>query len=222
MRQNRASLRLLARSQRRRFPYRMPVDGRIIEVDRGVFSPQHFTGWRFFHPHFPRTQGRVLDMGCGTGIGALAWLDHGATEVLAADITGEAVRNTRRNAQRFAPDAIRCIKSDLFQRISPKERFHLIYWNYPFLQQTGTYRYASQLERGLFDPGYRLLARFLRGSRKRLLPRGKVVLGWGEPAHTARLRALANQLGFRLRLLAVSTFPEMRFELYEARNSDER
>lgn len=222
VRQNSASLHLLARSQQRRFPYRTHVDGRLIEVDRGVFSPQHFSGWRFFHRHFPRVRGRVLDMGCGTGIGALAWLDHGASSVLAVDITEEAVRNARRNAKRFAPHVVQCLKSDLFRRISPDERFQIIYWNYPFLQQPDSYHYESPLERGLFDPGYRLLARFLYGCRKRLLPGGSIVLGWGETAFDACLQFLVRKLGFRMRLLASSKLPEMRFELYEIRPSSNR
>ncbi len=154
-------------------------------------------------------------MGCGAGIGALAWLDRGATEAWAVDITTAAVRNARRNAREFAPGRMRCRRSDLFQRIPLREKFAAIYWNYPFLQQPGSYRYRSDLERGLFDPGYRLLARFLDGARRRLQHDGQIVLGWGEPAHTPLLHFLAARLGLRWRLLARQNLPEMRFELYQ-------
>ena len=63
---------LLEESQKEKFPYFMnsnEVYGFKIQVNKNVFSPKHFKGYRFFIPKLPVVkQKRVLEIGCGHGI----------------------------------------------------------------------------------------------------------------------------------------------------------
>ncbi len=60
-----------------------------------------------------RRRGAILDLGCGSGILAIAAAKRLRAQVLAADIDREAVRVTRRNARRNgARGRVRAVRSD--------------------------------------------------------------------------------------------------------------
>lgn len=74
---------------------------------------------------------RVLDLGCGSGIGAIAAAARGAP-VIATDINPEAVRNTQINALAVhLQDQIETRVGDLFEPVGD-ERFDLILFNPPY------------------------------------------------------------------------------------------
>jgi len=93
----------------------------VIRSPWRLFRPRHgehslvLEGTAVFPPSHPTThlcldllkaalasrpRARVLDVGCGSGILALAALALGAPRAVAVDISGRAVRRTKANAQR--------------------------------------------------------------------------------------------------------------------------
>jgi len=73
----------------------------IIKPDMSFGTGHHETTWMMVKTLLKlEVKGsRVLDMGCGTGVLAIASILLGATDVLAIDIEEGAVRNTRDNAR---------------------------------------------------------------------------------------------------------------------------
>jgi release factor glutamine methyltransferase len=112
---------------------------------------------------------RVLDMGTGSGICALAAARH-ADHVVAVDINPAAVQCCALNAERNRlQDKVTVLQSDLFAAL-PGQRFDLVMFNPPFLlgAPTDDYdhawrsvdvasRFAHQLRDHLTDGGFALL-----------------------------------------------------------------
>ena len=150
-----------------------------IEIHKGVFSPLYFNGWRIFTQNFPKVLGKeVLKVGCGCGVNILNATKKGALKAAALDINKKAVADTRKNAKLNGLEVI-VYESDLFSAISKEEKFDIIYWNFPFMLIDENYKYRSMLERALYDPGYKLLERFLVEAANYLKTEGYVLLGFG-------------------------------------------
>lgn len=94
---------------------------------------------------------RVLDLGCGTGILALAAAKLGAQEVMAVDIDPTAVELSRKNA-RLNRQAINVIQGSLGE---VSGRFHLIMAN---IHGDILMNLAPQLVERLLPGGYLLLS----------------------------------------------------------------
>jgi HemK-related putative methylase len=134
---------------------------------------------------------RALDMGTGTGVGAV-FLARRGWRVVAVDLNPEAVRCARINALlNRLEDRIEVRQGDLFGPVAG-ERFDLILFNPPFFRGE---------PRGLFDLAWRspdVLERFAAGLPDALTPEGRalVLLSTdGDPE--GMLRALANH-GLRI------------------------
>jgi len=123
---------------------------------------------------------RALDVGTGTGVLGLLLARAGA-RVTATDISPDAVACARENAQRLAvADKMEVVEADLF----PEGRFDLVVCNPPWLPHEA----VTALDRAVYDPGGRFLARFLEGLAAHLAPGGE---GW------LILSDLAERLGLR-------------------------
>jgi SAM-dependent methyltransferase len=123
---------------------------------------------------------RALDVGTGTGVLGLLLARAGA-RVTATDLSPEAVACARENAQRLAvADRMEVVEADLF----PEGRFDLVVCNPPWLPHEA----VTALDRAVYDPGGRFLARFLEGLAAHLAPGGE---GW------LILSDLAERLGLR-------------------------
>jgi methylase of polypeptide subunit release factors len=154
---NANAIGLLRQSQAERFPYLIQFAGLTIFVHAKVWSLKYFWGWLVYWKHMPPVQDKViLDMGTGTGITGVLCAKRGSRRVLALDVTRAAVLNARENALQNKCPQIEVRQSDLFQAVSARERFDLIYWHFPFLQVPASYRCKSNLEVALFDPGSNL------------------------------------------------------------------
>ena len=217
-----ASRQVLDNSQEGHFPYDMNALGLTIQVNKGVFSPKHFNGWKIFTENFPQDfeEKTILEVGTGTGVTALYLAKNGAEKVVAVDINQAAVENARINATKNNVDNMEVRYSDIFSNVGKDEKFDIVYWNMPFMPATEDYEYASMLERGLFDPGYQLTDRFLREARDHLEDGGRVLVGTGEGefADIPKLLALAKQYGYDTRLLVRKESSEINpvaFRLYE-------
>ena len=175
-----------------------------IEVHRGVFSPKYFEGWCTFTRNFPNVEGKsVLEIGCGTGVTALYLAKYKRpSRVTAVDITLEAVANTRANARRHGLCWVQVYASDIFSAVPEDEKFDVIYWNMPFMRQESGYRYQSDSERGLFDPGYGYARRFLEEAPRYLSETGYLLVGWGDFGETRMFMDIAKLEGYAVELLA--------------------
>lgn len=145
----------------------------------------------------------VLDMGCGSGVCSLlaarVWPDAAVTS---ADLLPEAIATTRTNVARFEaqglikPGAVTAAHpGDLFSPIGGG-RFGLIIFNAPWVVAP----VRSREEWALHDPGQRTMERFLEGARSRLVPGGRVLLGYADhsgPSAMANLEAMMDANGYR-------------------------
>ena len=149
------------------------VAGCSIVVLPQVFNPTLFQSSEFFIRSFnpgliPRGS-VVLDMGTGSGLGAIVaarWVDR----VTAIDINPEAVRCARINALlNHVDDRVEVIEGDLFAPIGDR-RFDVVLFNPPFFRGA---------PRSALDRAWRssdVVERFAAGLRTHLTPRGHALV----------------------------------------------
>jgi release factor glutamine methyltransferase len=174
--------RLLNETQKEKFPYylnKKETFGFKIHVNKGVFSPKHFFGWKFFTP-FLKVKGEdVLEIGCGHGISSL-YMAKQAKKVVAVDLYPEAVQNTKENAEANKIKNIDCRVSNVYSGIYKNEKFDTIYWNLPwgFLPpNTKGLSKKDYLIQSGFDPGYKSIRKFIVQGRKYLKKNGRILAG---------------------------------------------
>ena len=148
------------------------VAGKPLIVLPDVFNPGLFPTGRFLAeqlPHFLQPHHAVLDMGTGTGIGAI-FAAQIAQHVTAVDINPEAVRCASINAMlNRAEDRVRICQSDLFAALADQQ-FDVILFNPPYFRgQPADHldhawrsvdvpeRFAAELPRYLRQDGFVLL-----------------------------------------------------------------
>ncbi len=121
------------------------------------------------------------DIGTGTGVLAALLAHRRAAQVLATDITEQALACARDNLKRLGMnDRVQVVRADLF----PVGQADVIVCNPPWLPGRPT----SAIEYGVYDPDSRMLKGFLQGLRSHLTERGE---GW------LILSDLAERLGLR-------------------------
>lgn len=206
----------LADSQNRAFPYHMQAFGFDLVIHEGVFPPSHFFAWRWCVQNFPSVMGeRVLEIGCGMGLPAIYLAKNGANVVVAVDIDPRAVANTLENAQRNNIDNILVLQSDMFSAVEGSQRFDTIFWNFPCTYVPEDYEFANDIERGLFDPGYKILGSFLKQAQSYLAEDGRVILQFGGGDHATTLVDLAKANGYAIELIARGSLPEGGSRVYQ-------
>jgi release factor glutamine methyltransferase len=103
------------------------LGGKTLVVYPGVYKPlenEHCC------VEYCREGDRVLDLGCGSGVGA-AFAAGVAREVVAVDISPAAVSNTQENCRRFGRENVTVLRSDMFTNVDGK--FNLILANPPYI-----------------------------------------------------------------------------------------
>jgi len=195
-------------------PYHTDVMGLPILVLPGVWSPAYDWSSLFYVENMPDVRGLdFLEIGCGTGVISVFAGRAGANRIVAVDVNPEAVRNARRNFDRFGTKMADAFLSDGFSNV--KGKFDLITWNAPY----HGCRPADMLERGCADECYRDIRSFFQQVRTYLNPGGKVVFGFSESGDLPLVESLIADNGFRIRR-KLSDWREdyncMLFELVEA------
>ncbi len=114
--------------------------------------------------------GRVLDMGTGSGILAIEAANT-ANEVVAADVNPDAVEYVRAKVAELGINNLAVIESDLFSEITGK--FNLIIFNPPYLPNEPK---APDIALDGGPEGYELIAVFLKQAKTYLKPKGKILL----------------------------------------------
>jgi release factor glutamine methyltransferase len=118
-------------------------------------------------------EGRVLDMGTGSGIQAvIAASNPKVLEVVAVDVNLIALEVAKKRAKQASVlDKITFICSNLFERVEGK--FHWIIFNPPYLPSEGE---ADEAPWTGGETGSEVIERFLRDVKKYLTPNGSVLL----------------------------------------------
>lgn len=143
--------------------------------------------------------GRVLDLGCGTGvIGIAASLCPKVSSVVCADINPDALALASKNAAlNFAQKKMSFVQSDLFGSLA-NEKFDTISFNPPYLPTAQDEKVAGPLNRA-FDggaDGRAVTSAFLSEFSGHLSKGGVLVLLQSSLSGTQESRELLESLGF--------------------------
>jgi SAM-dependent methyltransferase len=176
-------LGMIGAQEWRRKGVEVPSLGAHLRTRWGVFAPvrgEHVELTAEAVRRWPVAGKRALDVGTGTGVLALLLARAGA-RVTATDLAPAAVACARENAARLGlAERIEVVEADLY----PAGRFDVVVCNPPWLPHEA----VTPLDRAVYDPGGRFLARFLDGLAAHLAPGGE---GW------LILSDLAERLGLR-------------------------
>ena len=201
------------------FPYYVKYDSLRIRVDKDVFSPKYFYGWQIFTENFPAFKNKtILEIGTATGITALYLAKNGAKHVTAVDINKKAIKNAADNAVANKITNIDIKYSDIFSNIPNNKRFDIIYWNMPFGCLSENYEKSiTLLEKSIYDPGYKLLKRYLDEAHQYLAPNGIVLIGTGSGANLRLFKSIVKQFPYKIERLckvdSMEVFP-VDFQLF--------
>ena len=140
-------------------------------------------------------KGKVLDIGTGLGIQALAASRNNSVKsIIAADIDPVTVAYCKRNL----PSKIKVIKSDLFSNISGK--FDTIIFNPPYLPEEKELKIKDKaLYGGRF--GYELIEKFFAQANKHLNKNSKILMVFSSITGKSKVDAIIKKSGFKPKLL---------------------
>lgn len=159
--------------------------------------------------HAAKQKGRILEIGCGSGIAALNNAKNNPqNEVVGVDINPDAVKCAKENAKLNSLRNAKFFKGDLFSAIAPSEKFDAILFNPPYLPTSRVERVSGNLN-AAFDggkSGRRILDRFLRAFPKFLKPRGAVLLIHSSLNHPEKTEKILKEKGFRMEILETESF----------------
>jgi release factor glutamine methyltransferase len=185
------------------------VEGRPLVILPDVFNPTLFFSSALLARALPglvRPGDRVLDMGTGSGIQAIAAASLGA-QVVAVDIMPEAARCARINVLLTHVDArVEVRQGDLFAPVAG-ERFDLILFNPPFYQGEP----AEPWEQAWRSAG--VLDRFASGLPAVLTAGGRAILAVSSVA--VDFVTTARRHGIQSRLVAERRLPGERLMILE-------
>jgi len=156
---------------------------------------------------------RALDMGTGSGVGAVFAARRGF-RVIGVDLSPEAVRCARANVLlNGLEDRIEIRQGDLFAPVAG-ERFDLVLWNPPFFRGE---------PRGAFDLAWRatdVMERFATGLPAVLARRGVALVLLSTDGDAAGARAALAAHGFRLEVAARRHFANEVMTVYGVSRDD--
>ncbi|MFZ0544200.1 MAG: HemK2/MTQ2 family protein methyltransferase [Candidatus Promineifilaceae bacterium] len=152
-------------------------------------------------------QAKVLDLGTGSGVGAVFTARHGA-EVTAVDINPEAVRCAQMNALlNHLDDHIQTLQSDLFSSLAD-QRFDLILFNPPFYRG----RPSSSLDHAW--RGEDVFERFTAELHDHLTPNGQALLILSSDGDGNELLALLADQGYAVTIKAEKNLINEQLTMY--------
>lgn len=175
--------------------YNLIIANAKIVVNDGVFTPDPKLSYSasIIIDNLPQLKGRrVADIGTGTGIIAVIAALHGAGEVVATDISDEAIKNALVNVkENNVSEKVIVLKTNLLSDVQGK--FDIICANLPILGElweSKGVKVESTVEL------------FLRQAMNMLNPEGKIYLPWGSFAEGKDvLEALFIKYGYNFRMI---------------------
>jgi len=146
-----------------------------IETDPNVYTPAEDSF--LLLKHAIKLRGRILEIGCGTGIVSLYCAEADSkNKVEGVDINPGAVSLAKRNAKLNRIKNARFYKSDLFSNV--KGRYDWIIFNTPYLPTQADEKINGEINRA-FDGGNfgrEVTERFIDEATKHLESRGGILL----------------------------------------------
>ena len=136
---------------------------------------------------------KVLDVGSGSGIQALAARGADAKEVVASDIEPESLKELRRKK-------LKVVKSDLFSSL--KGKFDLIIFNPPYLPRDEREDSNSSRATTGGAKGDEIILKFLRGARKHLEKDGAILIVVSSLTPSDRINELLRVLKMQREIIA--------------------
>jgi methylase of polypeptide subunit release factors len=172
-----------------------------LTVRPTVFHPRFFiSSERFagFIDNLDLKGKRVIDVGTGTGILALAAARAGAANVVAADINPNAARNAAENARANGlGERVAGVCSNLLSALAPLPLFDVILSSPP--KHAGEPRNLA--DRGWkAGPAYRDVAALFEQARQRLKPGGRLYVMVSSDSDLDLFGKLIDKAGFRASL----------------------
>lgn len=151
--------------------------GLALEVPAGVYEPAEDSF--MLAEGALSLRGRVLEIGCGSGIASLACARANPSgSVLGVDISPAAVECSRMNASLNRIRNAKFVRGDLFSAVQQKEVFDAMLFNPPYLPTAPDEKLSGPLNNA-FDGGEggrEVLGRFLKDFDAHLRPGGTLLL----------------------------------------------
>lgn len=210
------------------FPTEFSLLGRRWELIRGVFPGTLTAATEVMATHLPYpVGGRLLEVGCGTGVISVTAALSGVEKVVALDSVPNAITNTLRNAVRHGVEfRVDARVSDVYSALDPSEVFDVIFWNVPWTYVANDFPMKTELHRAVFDPEYDGQRRMVQGARSHLAPGGRLLIGTADLKNAAALEALASSVSAELRMVErirrIEAPRVMEYHLMEVVFSDDR
>lgn len=192
------------------------ASGFRLTVRPTVFHPRYFISSERFAEFISRldlTGKRVIDIGTGSGILALAAARAGARHVIATDINPNAALNSGDNArQNGLGGRVTAVCCDLLSALAPRPMFDVILSSPP--KHAGEPRDLA--DRGWHaGPHYRDVAALFDQSRERLNPGGRLYVMVSSDSDLALFGHLIDQAGFQARIVYEHSILIKSFIIYE-------
>jgi methylase of polypeptide subunit release factors len=194
------------------------VAGFRLTVRPTVFHPRYFLTSEFFAAYIARLDlsgKRVVDVGTGSGILALAAARAGAASVVALDINPNAARTASENAQQNGlGDRVCGVCSDLLSALAPRPTFDVIISSPPSFPGEPLDLADRAWHAG---PGYRDIVALFDQARERLAPGGRCYVLLSSHSDLKYLADLIERARFRARVVDERSILIESFILYELR-----
>jgi HemK-related putative methylase len=191
------------------------IDGVPLVVLPEVFNPVLLRTGEFMVRELAKVtlppQAQVLDLGTGSGVGAVFSARQGAM-VTAVDINSEAVRCARINALlNHLEDKVMVLESDLFSTLPDGQRFDLILFNPPFYKGQA----ADKLDHAWRGEG--VFERFTAELRDRLRPNGQALVVLSSDGDGDELVTMLANQGYTVTIKAEKNLVNELLTMYDVR-----
>jgi release factor glutamine methyltransferase len=143
-------------------------------------------------------KGRVLDVGTGSGILAIA-ASKKAKEVIGVDVNKEAIEYAKKQDW-----DVKFLYSDLFSNV--KGKFDLIIFNPPYLPEDKREPKGSRLATTGGKKGYEILERFFLEAGKYLKPDGKILVLFSTLTKKDKVHEILENYAFNYQKLSEQSF----------------